>query len=44
MHAWWAQVCAILLQNSIILGWAALGETAEMMEKLANKIRRLTLS
>ncbi len=36
-HAWLADACAVWPHNFIILGWATLGEAAEMMEKLANK-------
>ena len=37
VHAWWADACVVWLHYSTILGLAALGEAAEMMEKLANK-------
>jgi hypothetical protein len=36
-HAWWADACVVWLDYSTILGLAALGEAADMMEKLANK-------
>ena len=36
-HAWWDDACAVWLHNSNILGWAALGEAAKMMEHLTNK-------
>ena len=32
-----ADVCAVWSLDSTILGWAVLGEAAEMMEKLATK-------
>jgi hypothetical protein len=31
-HAWWANACVVWLYYSTILGLAALGEAAEMME------------
>jgi hypothetical protein len=37
VHAWWTDACAIWPHNLIMLGLPALGEAAEMMEKLANK-------
>ncbi len=36
-HAWLAEACVVWLHFSTILGPAALGEAAEMMEKHANK-------
>ena len=36
-HAQWADTCVVWLHYSTILGLAALGEAAEMMENDANK-------
>jgi hypothetical protein len=39
VHAWWADAGVVWLHYSTILGPEALGEAAEIMEKLAHKSR-----